>query len=322
MFKKFYEAIAHPIEPIPNPRPRLEMAIKWLMFTATIMLLGLMSAYYPIQANIPFIVIPSFLCLLFAKPVLFEKMKLTTLVVVRTFCVLCVCLPMINGFSMTQFYVDLVQLALVVNILEATFTDLLRHKKYFNAVSGFFLALGTIGLKGHWLQGAAANPVGLNYYLVFGATNGATICYIIGYTIWNWIFVTDEFSPSVSLMHVGFLLSPIIGCLAAMAGGIETVNPFGLWLLLRANTLSIGGWLQISCKHWFEREFYDEKFAKFIEWVHSTPVQIICMLACIGLMLGCIIPAFTIGGYNPFGFQLEPWIYGGNWAGSTMPANW
>ena len=313
MFKKFFNAIAHPVEPIPTPRPRLEVMFKWLMFTACILLLGYMSALYPIQANIPFIVIPSILVLLFAKPVLFEKMKLTTLVVVRMFCVVCVIVGVTSsGFDMRQFYVDLVQLALVVNILEATFTDLLRHKKYFNAVSGFFLALGTIGLKGHWLMvnGAVVNdPLGFNYYLVFGATNYATICYIIGYTIWNWIFVTDEFSPSVSLMHVGFLLSPILGCLLSMAFG-NTANPFGLWLLLRANTLSIGGWLQIGCKDWFEKEFYDEKFAKFIEWVHTTPVQIVCMLACVGLMLACIIPAFTVvSNYMPFGFQLEPWLY-------------
>ena len=315
MFKKFFDAIAHPVEPIPTPRPKMEMAFKWLLFTCTILLLGFLSAYYPIQANIPFIVIPSVLVLLFARPVLFEKMKLTTLVAVRMFCVVCVIWPVINGFSMKQLYVDLVQLALVVNILEATFTDLLRHKKYFNAVSGFFLALGTLGLKGHWLAGAA-DPLAHNYYLVFGATNYATICYIIGYTIWNWIFVTDEFSPSVSLMHVGFLLSPILGCLLSMGFG-NTANPFGLWLLLRANTLSIGGWLQIGCKHWIEKEYYDEKFAHFINFVHTTPVQIVCMLACIALMLACIIPAFLTGGaYMPFGEQLEPWLYEGvTWAG-------
>ena len=296
MFKKFINSIAHPVEPVPTDRPRLELAIKWLMFSACILFLGFMGALYPIQANIPFLIIPSILVLFFAKPVFFEKMKLTTLVVMRIFLIVCVCIGAQTNPDMRNIYLGLVQLALVVNILEATFTDLLRHKKYFNAISGFFLALGTIGLRGDWFAGATG-PLGYNYYLISGIAPYATVCYIIGYTIWNWIFVTDEFSASVSLMHVGFLLTPIIGCFVSLAVGNE--NPFGLWLLLRANTLAIGGWLQICCKKWFETEFYSAKFEKFIAWVHTTPVQVVCMLLCIGFMLACIIPAAMSPTYVP-----------------------
>lgn len=265
-------------------RPKMEVFAKWLMFTCCILFLGFMAAYYPVEANIPFIVIPSILVLLFAKPVFFEKLKLTTLLVMRIVIVFA-----FFFIEMRQIYVDLILLALIINILEATFTDLLKHKKYFNAISGFMLAAGVVGLRGGWVDGAG-------YYLVSGANQAATICYVIGYTIWNWIFVTDEFSPAVSLMHVGFLGAPILGGLVSMAFG-NAANPMGIWLLLRANTLAIGGWLQIACKGWFEKEFYDEKFAKFIDFTHKNSVQFVLMLINVGLMIAVIAIAATTHGF-------------------------
>src|SRR5574344_973692 len=188
-------------------RPRVELLIKWLMFTAAMLFLAIMSMFYPLWANVPLIVIPSVLVLIFAKPVFFEKMKLSTLVVMR----LLIVFAAYRLFN-PQIYVDVILLMLIINILEATFTDLLKHKKYFNAISGFALAVGVIALKGSWAYGA---PIG-NYYLVYGPTFAVTFCYVIAYTLWNWIFVTDEFSPSVSLMHVGFLLAPILGSLITL----------------------------------------------------------------------------------------------------------
>ncbi len=267
-------------------RPKTEVFAKWLMFTCCILFLGFMSAYYPVEANIPFIVIPSILVLLFAKPVFFEKLKLTTLLTMRIVIVFAAFFV-----NMRQIYVDIILLMLIINILEATFTDLLKHKKYFNAISGFMLAAGVVGLRGMW-----PGDTGFGYYLVYGANQAATICYVIGYTIWNWIFVTDEFSPAVSLMHVGFLGAPILGCLVSMAFG-NAANPMGMWLLLRANTLAIGGWLQIACKGWFEREFYDEKFAKFIDFTHKNSVQFVLMLVNVGLMIAVIVIAATTPGF-------------------------
>ena len=275
-------------------RPRTELLYKLLMFTAAITAMAIMSAFYPIWGNIPFIVIPSFLTLLFAKPVFFEKLKLTTLVLVRL---------VVVGAAMRwynpQVYVDLILLALVVNILEATMTDFFRHKKIWNGISGLALALGVIALHGSWLPNEMT-PHGTDYYLV-GGPGAVTILYIIGYTLWNWIFVTDEFSPSVSLMHVGFLSAPIIGCICTL--GMGEIGGFNLWLLLRACTLSIGGWLQIGIKGWFEKEFYSEKFAKFIDWVHTTPVQIVCMIINVSLMAAAIFIAYKNGAigytYNP-----------------------
>jgi hypothetical protein len=285
------------LEPQFPSRPRMELFAKWLMFTAAILFMAIMSMFYPVEANIPLIVVPSILVLIFAKPVMFEKLKLTTLVIMRIIIVFAA-FRLFNP----QIYVDVILLMLIINILEATFTDLLKHKKYFNAISGFALALGVISLKGAWAYGA---PLG-NYYLVTGPTLAVTLCYVIAYTLWNWIFVTDEFSPSVSLMHIGFLGAPILGSLATL--GLGSFGGFGMWLLLRANTLSIGGWLQISCKGWFEKEFYSPKFAAFIAWTHKSLPQVIFMIINLALIATCIAIAASMGaiGYTP-----APWAYQG-----------
>jgi hypothetical protein len=198
--------------------------------------------------------------------------------------------------------------------LEATFTDLLRHKKYLNAISGFALAIGVIVLRGTWSVYDPSNLVGgLNYYLVTGPTLAVTLCYVFAYTLWNWIFVTDEFSSSVSLMHVGFLLAPIIGCVATLglkdSSGV-VIGGFGLWLLLRANTLSIGGWMQISCKRWFEDNFYFPAFEKFVNYTHKRYLQIIFMvinLALIGTAIGLSV---ANGGIHYDFVPVENWFQG------------
>ncbi len=118
---------------------RADILIKWIMFTAAITGMALISSFYPIQGNVPLIVIPCILVLLLAKPVFFERLKLTTLLVMRIVVVFAA-MKLFNP----QVYVDFIMLALIINILEATFTDLLRYKKYFNAISGFALAIGVI----------------------------------------------------------------------------------------------------------------------------------------------------------------------------------
>ena len=69
-----------------------------------------------------------------------------------------------------------------------------------------------------------------------------------------------------------------------------------MWLLLRANTLSIGGWLQISSKGWFEKEFYSPKFVAFIAWTHKRVPQIIFMDVS-GISLGYGVKSSTEKGY-------------------------
>ncbi len=271
---------------------RVEVIIKWIMFTAAITGMAIISAFYPIYGNVPLIVIPSILVLIFAKPVFFERLKLTTLLVMRILIVFAAL-----RFFNPQVYVDFIMLALIVNILEATFTDLVRYKKYYNAISGFALALGVISLRGLWQYDT---PIG-DYYLTRGALPVITIMYAVAYTIWNWIFVTNEFSSSVSLMHVGFLSAPLLGSLCTL--GLGAYGGIGMWLLLRANSLAIGGWMQIAAKQWFEHEFYDERFDKFVKWTKGRNIQIVCMLINLALIAACIILMMQNGGiaytYSP-----------------------
>lgn len=268
-------------------RGRADILIKWIMFTAAITGMALIGAFYPIQGNVPLIVIPSILVLLFAKPVFFERLKLTTLLVMRIVIVFAA-LKLFNP----QVYVDFIMLALIINILEATLTDLLRYKKYFNAISGFALAIGVIVLRGVWQWDA---PFG-DYYLAEGVIPAVTIFYIIAYTIWNWIFVTNEFSDSVALMHVGFLLAPILGCICTLELG--AFGGFGMWLLLRANSLAIGGWMQIGAKSWFEREYHSPRFEAFVKWTKKKNVQIVAMIINVGLIVAAIAITMMNGGIH------------------------
>lgn len=263
---------------------RVDICIRWIMFTASICGMGLVSALFPIEGNVPLIVVPSILVLLFSKPVFFEKLKLTTLVTMRILIVV-VALNLFNK----QLYVNIILIMLMVNILEATLTDILRYKKYLNGISGLVLTVAVCALSGVWSYDAAVG----NFYIVGGAGLAASLCYIVAYTIWNWIFVTNEFSSSVALMHVGFLLAPIIGCVTTLWMG--PAAGFGMWLLLRANTLAIGGWMQIAAKSWFEKEFYSPNFEKFVGWTKKSSVQVVFMLINLVLLGYCIFASVSSG---------------------------
>lgn len=273
-------------------RGKADILIKWIMFTSAITGLALLSAFYPVQGNIPIIVIPSVLVLVFARPVFFEKLKLTTLLTMRVLTVFAAL-----RFFNPQVYVDLILLALIINILEATFTDIFRYKKYLNGISGIALAIGVVALSGAWQYNA---PFG-NYYLTKGVIPAVTICYAVAYTIWNWIFVSNEFSPSVALMHVGFLLAPFIGSFVTL--GMGEYGGMGLWLLMRANSLAIGGWMQIGAKDWFEREFASEKFTKFVLWTKKKNVQVVAMIINVVLIAIAIGITMTHGGIH---FEFSP----------------
>ncbi len=275
-----------------NERPRLELIIKWLLFTASITGMAIITAFEPIWANVPLIVIPSLLTLIFAKPVFFEKLKLATLITLRILVVFAV---LFNFGGIYAKYI--VMVAMIVNILEATLTDF-KHKQYFNFISGLLLAVGVVFMCGTWGGTPGGPGEGYNYYFSTGFNNAATITWVVAYTIWNWIFVTGEFSASVSLMHVGFLAAPIIACLATI-GPLGYPGGFGLWYLVRANSLSIGGYMQICCKNWFEKEFYNANFEKFVRWTHKPLVQALLMCVCIACILYTIVGG-AMAGYIGF----------------------
>lgn len=125
--------------------------------------------------------------------------------------------------------------------------------------------------------------------------------YAIAYTIWNWIFVSNEFSDSVALMHVGFLSAPLLGCL--FTSGMGVFGGLGMWLLLRANSLAIGGWMQIGAKDWFEREFANARFSKFVKWTKQRNVQIVAMVINLVLIGACIAITMMNGGIQ---FEFSP----------------
>lgn len=232
-----------------------------LALTVIITGISMLTSFQPIWANIPFNIIIPIVVLLKLKTVFFEKLKLSTLLVMRTLVVFAV-LGIIPG----DFYVNLVLVFLGINILEATFTDF-KRKKYFNFVTGIIMTGSVFLLKGLWLG---------KYYEASSNNIYGMVAWIIAYTIWNWIFVTNEFSPSIAKLHVGILAAPIIG-------SILTANP-GFWLIFRANSLTTGGNIQIANKEYLEKTLEDSSFTKFVHWTKKDSVQIVLMILNIALM--------------------------------------
>ena len=85
-------------------------------------------------------------------------------------------------------------------------------------------------------------------------------------------------------MHFAILGMPLLGC-------IITRNP-GLWLVFRANSLTCGGILQISCKQIFEEKLKNEKMTAFVKTSQKTGVQAVLMI--INLALLAVPCAFAI----------------------------
>lgn len=245
-----------------------------LMFVA-ITVISVGASFFPLWVNLPVNVILPVLILFKLRMVMFERLKLTTLVLMR-FLVL---LPVFNLMP-GSLYVKIVLVFLFINIMEATMTDLLKNKMYFNFVSGLFLAISVFFLAGAWTDGvcgpysaiytADVTNKGMGLFNLNGITVSATICWVIAYTIWNWIFVIGEFSPSVSYLHVGILLSPILSMLVFG-------NP-GYWLIFRANSLTTGGIFQIWKKDYVEKRLENDRMASFIKVVKSGRVQALLMV--------------------------------------------
>lgn len=250
--------------------PGLGQTGLWLLATLAIGAVSVLTSFQPLWANIPFNIVAPLLVLIFLKTVFFEKLKLSTLILMRALIVVAVL-----GFIPGQTYVTVVLAFLVINILEATMTDL-RKGKVWNAVSGLALAASVFyffGGTSAWLDPDSwYGP----YYLTDARTDIATICWIVAYTIWNWLFVTHEFSPSIAFLHVGILAVPIIGC-AVFA------DP-GLWLIFRANSLTVGGVFQISCKARLEERLENRRMASIVAAVGKRGPQVVLMILNLALI--------------------------------------
>ena len=242
------------------------LLILTLSFTATSML----AASQPILVNIVVNVILPFIILGFCKLVFFERLKLTTLTLLRVAIVFAV----FNVLD-RQLFVNIVLIFLAINIIEATFTDIFRYKRYLNGVSGLALTASIFFLRGSWIDMSGITELGffskfMHMYEFHAATVIGTICWIAAYTIWNWIFVTNEFSDSVAKLHVGILASPILGCLV-------TMNP-GYWLAFRAGSLAFGGCFQIAEKEFVEKNLASVKFSKFVAATKTNGAQIAALI--------------------------------------------
>lgn len=302
--------------------PGLDTILKWFMFTATILGVSVLTSKFQVYGNIPFNIVLGIIVLFAMKPVFFETLKLSTLLVGRVLCIFA-CFALIPG----PIFVVVVLGLYIINILEATMTDFFKNKQYYNGVSGIFVAIGASAFFLGSTWGTTTTPYSPIYFIdgfsnlgsevvftseyftnqasvfngaVTGTTSvgiGITIAMIIAYTIWNWLFVTGEFSSSVALMHVGFLLAPILGVFIGPLVGMGRFGMApdpGLWLLFRASTLTFGGILQIGGKNWFENNFYFEKFDKFVKYVkNSKPIQITCMVICCSLMIFAVVAGFV-----------------------------
>ena len=122
----------------------------WLCSAIVITVVSFLTSYFPIWANIPVNVVLPFLVLIFLKTVFFEKLKLSTLIVLRTVIVVAVFLDYFANIGGIWFvYVVLVFLS--INILEATFTDL-KYKKYFNFETGLVLAASVLAFAPSWIN--------------------------------------------------------------------------------------------------------------------------------------------------------------------------
>jgi hypothetical protein len=233
-----------------------------IIMTGIFTALSMLTSYNPIWANIPINIIIPIIVLLKLKTVFFEKLKLSTLLLMRILVVFAA-LNLLNG----QLYVKIVIIFLVINILEATITDL-KRKKYFNFITGLILAISIFYMKGTWFG---------KYYDANLPTDIGTVFWWIAYTIWNWFFVTNEFSPSIAKFHLGVLTAPLIGVLI-------TRNP-GLWLIFRANSLTIAGFIQIAKKQYWEEKMKSEKFEYFVKKTQNTSAQLIFMIINVSLIL-------------------------------------
>ena len=245
-----------------------------LVFIVVITTISVFSMFQPVYVNIPFNVILPILVLVTMKMVFFERLKLTTLVLMR----ILVVLAAINIFD-GPLYVKIVLIFLVINILEATYTDF-KVKKYFNVATGIALAVTVPLITGTWL---------VDYYTATTACVVGILCWIIAYTIWNFIFVTNEFSESIAKLHVGILLAPLLSI-------VLLANP-GYWLIIRANSLTIGGVIQIANKPFMEKKLVSARFSKFVNFTKQNNIQIYLMVFNLVLIAVMVVLHFMkVGG--------------------------
>lgn len=227
---------------------------QWIGFLVILAFLCLgttITAFSPLYANgIINVVIPIGI-LIFLRADFFEKLKLSTLLIGRFLVVLTVL-----GSFPSDWLVPIIIWLLRINILEATLTDY-KNKSFANVVSGLILIATSFVINGSWLG---------SYYIT---ENEAMIFWAIAYTLWNWNFVIYTFKQSIAYYHIAVLATPLL-----LVG--LTANP-GLWLIMRATSLTFAGIFQISGKAYIESYLASPAMSAFITSIKKRPTQLIVM---------------------------------------------
>ncbi len=236
---------------------------KLLLAILTLLIVGVtyLTVFQPIYANIPLTIVLPIVVLLSLDLVFFEKLKLSTLVIIR----ILILLPIFALWSGESF-VKIVLPFMGINIMEATLVDF-KRKKYYNAATGLGLVLTLFLMTSTWWG---------NHYTNYAFTNDgkvavfATWAWAIVYTFWNFYFVATEFKGGIAFLHLGILAAPII---LALALGAE------YWMVMRAYSLTFGGGvIHIYFKQFFEEKFTSPAWEAFIKKILSDKFQMIFMI--------------------------------------------
>ncbi len=283
----------------------------WFLFLTFIVVVSLLGAYFPVWANLLFFVAPAVFVFFTLKTVMFERLKIGTLIIVRCL----ILLPAINPAILSpQTFIKIALAFLVINILEATFVDLLKNNQKFNFISGLAVAAGVLLLGGTWISVMPDSPMAFSFlYRADLSVHGlgifdsvqvienlpailgvGTILYVVAYTIWNWLFVIGEFSPSVALLHLAILLAPMICGIVPAVQFNDWTMWAGTWLLMRALTLTCGGAFQITAKQFVEDKFKNDKIEKIVKRLKKTDMQIILMIVNLLLLTGSALIYFMV----------------------------
>ncbi len=238
-----------------------------IIFTIILIFATILSSFQPIWGNIPLTIILPIIVLMSLKLVFFEKLKISTLIIIR----ILILLPVFGLWSGDSF-VKIILPFMGINILEASLVDF-KRKKYYNAITGLGLIVTLFFMTSSWFgtyyTNYATNEVGeLCFY--------ATWAWAIVYTIWNWFFVCFEFKSGIAFLHVGILFAPAF---LGLVYGPE------YWMLTRAYSLTFGGGVvQIFFKEFFERKFSSPRWDAFVEKAKSNKVQLIFMIVNLALL--------------------------------------
>ncbi len=248
----------------------------FLLSLAAIVAATALSVYFPIWGNIPLNIILPIYLLITTKMVSFEKIKLSTLIIGRA-------LTALTAFTLLPPRALIITLAILmyINISEATVSDF-KKKRYWNGIAGLAMLASThLLFNSQWTSVLTGDNMGLvhiGYYMIQAK---GILLWAVAYTLWNWNFVTGEFSPSVSLYHLAILATPALISAAFL-------NP-GIWVLARATSLTSGGVFQIACKERVEKELQSPGFTAFVSYFQKSVVQIPLMIAVIILSVLSIV---------------------------------